>query len=147
MANNRCDDTHYGEQSLGPLFEQPKPEDPFDRSEFRPTTLEAQIGRLIWQHKGRDHPISIARIGELTKMSDRTIKGVVESLIVLHKMRIGGKRDAPAGYFVIESIDDQQAAVGPYWAQVRAMLRRLCVLESPAVVRELLGQMALELEG
>ena len=147
MRNDRCDDTRYAEQSLGPLFEQPKPEDPFDRSEFRPTSLEAQIGRLIWQHKGRDHPISIARIRELTTMSDRAIKDVVESLIVTHKMRIGARRDAPAGYFVIETIEDQQTAVKPYRSQILAMLRRLRVLESPEEIRKFLGQMALELEG
>ena len=136
----------YGEQRLGPLFDQPV-DGPFARSKFRPTGHETLIASLIWQHRGRARPISITRLQELTGLSERTIKGVVEELVVSHRMRIGARREDPSGYFIIEDAADLEAAVKPYKAQVIAMLRRLRALESAEAVREFLGQLALELEG
>lgn len=131
----------YGDtQALGPLFDA----GPFGQSKIQPTAMEALVAGMIWKHKGRNNPISIARISELTKLSDRTIKGVVERLIVTHKIRIGARRDEPAGYFVIEGIEDLDAAVGPYKAQMLSMLHRLRVLAPPEVVREFLGQLKIE---
>lgn len=133
------------DRSPGPLFEQRR-EGPFARSKIKPTSLEALIAGLIWQHRGRGRPIAIARIRELTSCGERTIKGLVEELIVTHKMRIGARRGESPGYFIIEDIEDQEAAVGPYKAQILAMLRRLRVLESPESLREFLGQLAIEME-
>jgi hypothetical protein len=120
---------------------------PFAGSKLRPTKPEILLAGLIWQHRGRERPLSIARLRELTGVNERAIKGIVEQLIVAHKMRIGGRREEPAGYFMIEDSEDQAAAVGPYKAQILAMLRRLRVLESREALREFLGQLRLEAEG
>ena len=119
---------------------------PFAGSRLRPTKLEILIAGLIWQHKGRAQPVSIAHLKELTGINERAIKGIVEQLIVSHKMRIGGRREEPAGYYIIEDLGDQQTAVGPYKAQILSMLRRLRVLESREMLREFLGQMSIEVE-
>jgi hypothetical protein len=127
----------------GPLF-RVEEETPFSHSPVRPNQEEILLGSLIWKHRGRANPISIARLHEITGLSDRQIKGIVEQLVVTHKIRIGGRREEPAGYFVIESAEDLESAVKPYKAQVIAMWRRLRVLEAPQALKELLGQLKLE---
>jgi len=69
---------------------------------------------------------------------------VVEQLVVSHWMKIGGRREAPAGYYMIETAEDLATAVGPYRAQIISMWRRLRVLMQPQALRELLGQLKLE---
>jgi hypothetical protein len=136
------DDYYSGTPGIrGPLFES---DTPFSRSTVQPAPDEALVAALIWQHRGRANPISIARLRQLTGFSERQIKGLVEQLVVTHKMRIGGRREEPAGYFIIETAEDQAAAVGPYKSQILAMWKRLRVLEQPHALRELLGQLRLE---
>jgi hypothetical protein len=129
-----------------PLFDGWQGDGPFKLSALPPTTLEALIGCLIWKHHGRENPISIAKLRELTGVGERTIKDIVEQLVVSHKVPIGGRREEPVGYFIIENAEDQAAAAGPYKSQILAMLRRLRVLESPEGMREFLGQLRLEAE-
>jgi hypothetical protein len=124
----------------GPLFDA----GPFDGSPNTPTPDEVLVGGLIWRHTGRANPISIAHIHTLTGYSERQIKGIVEQLVVTHRLRIGAKREEPAGYFMIQDGADQAAAVGPYRSQILSMWKRLRVLESQQGLRELQGQLKLE---
>ncbi len=117
---------------------------PFSRSTARPEPDEVLLASLIWRHRGKDNPISIARLRELTGYTERQIKDLVEQLVVTHGMRIGGRRGEPGGYFVIETAEDQAAAVRPYKLQILAMWKRLRKLEEPHSLRELLGQLKLE---
>jgi hypothetical protein len=138
------DSDFYGMPTIGgPLFEALE-DTPFARSPVRPAKEEALVGGLIWKHRGRSNPVSIARLRELTGLSERQVKGVVEQLVTTHKMRIGGRREEPSGYFMVESAEDLDAAVKPYKAQIIAMWRRLRVLEAPQGLKELLGQLKLE---
>jgi hypothetical protein len=126
---------------VGPLFKEI--DDPFWQSIHTPTTMERLVAELIWS-RTRANPISITDLREETGADERTVKEIVESLITFHKVRIGAARGKPNGYFMIRSIQDQEAAVKPYRSQVRAMLRRLRVLESPEAVKEFLGQLQTE---
>lgn len=120
----------------------------FDRSTVRADRMEVLIAALIWPRRGRERPISIAEIIQMAGvegLTERTVKGVVEQLVVTHRCRIGARRDAPAGYFWIADAEDQAAAVNPYKAQILSMLRRLRVLDSAEDYRAFVGQ--LELEG
>lgn len=119
-------------------------EGPFSASQLPPTKEEILVASLIWQRRGRGNPISIARLRQLTGFSERQIKGIVEQLVVAHRMRIGARREEPAGYFMIETAEDLEAAVKPYRNQILAMWRRLRVLEQPQRLSELLGQLRLE---
>jgi hypothetical protein len=133
-------DDIYGQKERGiegPLFES----DPFGESTAEPSAEENLVARLIWKHRGRRNPISIARLRENTGYSERQIKGIVESLVVNYGIRIGAKREEPAGYFVIEDAEDLAVAVGPYKAQIQAMLRRLRALEPSIAVREFIEQL------
>lgn len=108
------------------------------------TEMEAHAADLLRTAR-RDRPLPLSLLRCHLGVSERVAKGVIESLIVDHGMKIGASREEPHGYYVIESIEDQEAAVGPYRAQILAMLRRLRVLESPGAVREWLGQLQIEL--
>jgi hypothetical protein len=131
-------------QQAGMFGEKGRREGPFSASQLPPTKEEVLVASLIWQRRGRGNPISIARLRQLTGFSERQIKGLVEQLVVAHRMRIGARREDPAGYFMIETAEDLEAAVKPYRNQILAMWRRLRVLEKPQRLRELLGQLRLE---
>jgi hypothetical protein len=123
---------------------------PFARSKVPPTALEAVIAELIWNHAGRECPVSISEIirdvglGWAFELNARKVKEVVEQLRVMHRVPIGARRTAPFGYFRIVDAADREAAVGPYREQILTMWRTLRVLDSPERCRELLGQLALE---
>jgi hypothetical protein len=138
----------YRAPSWGPLFDQAAGPDPFVpwREGAKPTKDETLIAALIWKHKGRANPISIARLTETTKLGDRQIKGIVEELIVTHRLPIGAKREEPYGFFAIVDAADQETAVKPYRNQILSMLRRLRVLEDSGRLREFMGQIRMELE-
>jgi hypothetical protein len=119
----------------------------FDRSTTRPDRMEILIAAMIWFRRGRTNPISIAeiiRLAGVEGLTDRTVKGVVEQLVVTHRCRIGARRDEPCGYYWIVDAEDQAAAVSPYKAQILSMLRRLRVLDSHEDYRAFVGQLALE---
>ncbi len=126
------------------FVEKGRREGPFSASQLPPTKEEVLVASLIWQRRGRGNPISIARLRQLTGFSERQIKGIVEQLVVAHRMRIGARREDPAGYFMIETAEDLEAAVKPYRNQILAMWRRLRVLEQTHKLMELLGQLRLE---
>lgn len=143
MAGKNQDDV-YGED-FGPLFEQNN-DAIFTQSQFRPTPMEKLVAELIAQHKGREHPISNRRLQELTHLSERDVKDIVEVLVCQHQARIGGRRGNPCGYFLVVDAEDLKMAVKPYRSQIRRMAQRLRVLEGREAVVELLGQMRLEVE-
>lgn len=141
--NHDADDFFGGLEDL-PLFQA----DPFADSTQKPTPEELAVGALVWRHKGRANPLPIARLRELTGYTERQIKGVIEQLIVTHRMQIGARREDPAGYFMIQNAEDLDAAVRPYKSQILAMVRRLRVLDPSHHSRlEFMGQIRCELEG
>jgi hypothetical protein len=116
---------------------------PFARSTIEPNALERLVAQLIWARR-RSNPITIAEICRGDNRAAREVKAAVESLVTVHRCRIGARRGEPAGYFWIQTAEDQAAAVGPYRAQILAMLRRLRVLDSAEDYRRFVGQLALE---
>ncbi len=136
-------DEFYGSQTVaGPLFEQRDP-GPFALSRAQASPDELLIAGLIWKHKGRANPISLARLRELTNFSERHIKSVVEQLVVTHRIRIGARREEPVGYFVIVDAEDQLTAARTFRNQILAMWRRLKVIDDRRSLVEFLGQLNL----
>ena len=123
-----------------PLFD-----GPFAHSKLTPTAHEKVIAGLIFQ-RARILPISIADITVCTGLDERTVKGHVEQLRSAHRCAIGSSRQAPAGYFWIRTAADRDTAVKPYREQILSMWRTLRVLDSPAALRELHGQLRLEVD-
>ncbi len=147
-AHSDADDFVGGEPGAGPLFDaQESLSAAFAASKVSPSGIERVVAEIIWRHQGRGNPISIAALCKAAGQSERSIKGIVEQLVVTHRMRIGGYRGGggdQVGYAVIVDAQDQAAAVGPYLSQIRAMVRRLRVLTSAREVAELLGQLSIE---
>ncbi len=133
--------------SPGPLFAEPG-DGPFARSRIRPEPLEGLIAGVIWRHRGRMNPISIAEIIRTcaTRLDERTVKRVVEQLRLAHRCRIGARREEPHGYYRIVDRADLEAAIRPYLHQIRAMARVIRALCTEAEWAEYSGQARLEFD-
>jgi hypothetical protein len=131
---------------MGPLFRmEAKADGPFAASKIEPSGIERVIAEIIWTHRGRKNPISIDMLSRSVGRDERTVKGVVEQLVVTHGLKIGGSRaEAGGGYFVVVDAEDLEAAVRPYRSQILAMWRRLRVLCEAHALRELHGQLTIE---
>jgi len=116
----------------------------FAASKVAPTATERVVAEIIDLHRGRGNPISIATLSKATGKNERDIKGIVEELVVTHRLRIGAARGEPVGYFVIMDAADLQAATGPYRAQIIHMWRRLRALLAKHELAELHGQLRIE---
>jgi hypothetical protein len=115
----------------------------FAASKVAPSAKERMVAEIVWRHQGRANPISINTLCKSTGYSEREIKGIVEQLVVTHRLRIGGKRGEPVGYFVVVDLEDLEAAVRPYRDQIFAMWRRLAVLMERHALAEMAGQLAM----
>lgn len=141
-------DDYSVRESPGPLFEQVERQGPFARSKFQPSPTELAVASLIWRHRGRKNPISIARIIEtvgIPGLDERAVKQTVADLVVMHRCRIGASRSQDGGgYYWIVDAEDQEAAVRPFLKQMVEMGRRLRVLMSKEDYQELVGQLRFE---
>lgn len=139
----------------GPLFDS----NPFDHSPLgEPSTeFERIVADLIWRHKGRADPISIAQIRANVNLSERAVKGVVAALRTDHCMPIGALRGAsdtrgsvsihdeqPVGYFWIVDAEDREIATAPYRSQILTMWRTLRRLDTVQRLRSLRDELTVE---
>jgi hypothetical protein len=113
---------------------------------------DAEILRIIWPHKGAASPVRLAEIMDAmhwrdTQNNRRKVKGAVEWLIVGHRVPIGARRHAPAGYFLIVTPRDLAIALHPLRSEWYALLRRIYILEGKRALAKLFGQKLLEFEG
>lgn len=122
-----------------------KANDPFGRSKVTPTTQEKVMAEVIWAHQGRANAIPIAMLCKVMGVSERTVKGIKQQLIVTHRMRIGAERGVRPGYFIIADAEDLAVTVAAYQGQIIEMWRVLRVLLEGHELRRLHGQ--LEIEG
>lgn len=107
------------------------------------TVAYAVLSRLGWRNA-----ITIAELMQISdKLNERSVKAAVEELRTVFKLPIGSRREKPAGYFWICSPEDQIEGTKAYRQQVLTAFRVLRILDSPARVRELLGQLAMEVNG
>jgi hypothetical protein len=102
------------------------------------------VAEMIWPHQGSAHPIALKFIAKAIGKTERAVKGIVEQLVVTHRMRIGARREEPVGYFVVVTAEDLDIACKAYESQIFSMWRRLRVLRQPHHLRDLLGQLRIE---
>lgn len=124
-------------QAPGPLFAR----DWFAGSRQEATPVERVVAGIIMARGGWRRAIAAREVCEAVGVDDRTVRGVVEQLIVAHGLRIGS---SVAGYYAIETAEDLEMAVGRYRSQMVSMSRRLRVLMGKHELVELLGQLGLE---
>jgi hypothetical protein len=84
--------------------------------------------------------VKLAVLMHITAKNERDVRGIVEQLVVTHRMRIGASAD---GYYMIVDAEDLEAAIARPKSQIFAMWRRLRVLLEPHALRELHGQLGL----
>lgn len=126
------------------LFDAPMEAEPFAESKVPPDAAERAVAGIIWRHQGRGNPIAIETLQRATGKGERAIKGIVEQLVVTHRMKIGAARSGEkVGYFVVVDAEDLEVAVKAYREQIFSMWRRLRVLLAPRVLRELHGQLVI----
>jgi hypothetical protein len=119
----------------------PEAESPFARSKVTPDPLERVIAAVIWRHRGRANAISAAHLTKITGKDDRTVRAIVEQLVITHRILIGG---SSAGYYIIVDAADLEADVARRKAQIFATWRRLRVLLEPHQLAHLHGQLLLD---
>lgn len=77
---------------------------------------------------------------------DRTVKGAVKELIEDHEVPIGSSRiTGQAGYFLLISVDDLEAAERPLRAEILSLAKRLRTINpSSRFARMIAGQLAID---
>jgi hypothetical protein len=118
-----------------------------DRADVPYTKEERLVAAELFLRRGRQNAVSIARLKRATGMSERAIKGAVESLIERQRLLIGSSRMPPFGYYMISTGEEIEDTCRALRNQALKMLRRVHALQGRDKVRlrKLLGQMELEI--
>ena len=90
-----------------------------------------------------DSPVPIAEIQLRTRMSARAVKASVERPRN-NGEPIGASRGAVAGYYLVRTAEDAEAAVRPLWRQILSELRTVRLMLPEARYRELVGQLRID---
>ncbi len=112
---------------------------------------QAQVLKILSTRLGGEQAIGAKEIlaqagAQPTVTKRRWLKGVIEDLVKLHGIPIGGRRGKPSGYFIVVTAADQEIAVGPLKCEIRALARRVRMLSGKEYLARLLGQLAMEFE-
>jgi hypothetical protein len=118
-------------------------------SNVPPTSAEwAVFSELGLFYHGRENALALKSIRIRTGMSEREIKKAVQGLRLRHRVRIGstrGRRGLPTGYFIVESVEDRDAAAQPYNRQIVNMARvSRAIYGNDREFKAWLGQLELE---
>jgi len=76
-----------------------------------------QVLGIIKDRHGRKRAIPVADISELTGIHPRAVRDIVKRLIEHHRVRIGSSLGSPAGYYMIETMEEAE--------QIERTLRKL----------------------
>lgn len=117
---------------------------------------ERAVLRCLEQALGREKAVALKEIGRQTGLSDRAIKGVVESLRSAHGLKVGSCRAQPdlqthgVGYYWITNAEELLDTVRPFVRQAVTMLRTADALTGgrygfARAALERAGQLRLEL--
>jgi len=114
---------------------------------LEPASAEARtVAFAVLARPGWRKAISISELVEISgKLNERSVKAAVEELRTVFRLPIGSRREKPAGYFWICSPEDQDEGTKAYRRQLITTARTLRILDSPERLRELLGQLQVEL--
>ena len=97
------------------------------------------MGEIIWRHKGRIEPVSINELRRKTNLDERSIKSLVEDLVMTHNLLIGSSRvSGKRGYFIVLDHEDFKWACGAYEKQIETMQKRMLHLRGLAAAKGIL---------
>ncbi|MDM8281019.1 hypothetical protein QUW35_10145 [Ligilactobacillus agilis] len=82
---------------------------------------------------GAKKPIKAKEIQERTGLSIRTIRDIINNLIIFHGVKIGAIRTGKEqGYFIATNRQELELAIRPLQAQINDMNRRIASLKENA---------------
>lgn len=102
--------------------------------------------RLLRWHKGAEHAKPLGELAALLKVTPRDAKQIKKTLVEDFGIPIGASRQEPYGYFLCISPEDYELARRPFEGELLSIVRHLRALDGGDRVREMLGQLKLELE-
>lgn len=100
--------------------------------------VQRELLEQLRRHRGAADPITIAQLQKNLRhgpddrlTSPRLVKDSIKQLIEVFGIPIGASRRPPAGYFLIVTPADAEAAARPLLAEIHSLSRRLrCILGS-----------------
>lgn len=123
-----------------------------DASGFPLPEFERHLLGILAKRRGAENAIQVKDLAVRLDVSEREIKGMVRTLVVDFGVRIGASRGSssrtgtqPAGYYIAIRPQEIAATRHAYVSEIRALAKRIKVLEGPQFAAELFGQLALEM--
>jgi hypothetical protein len=98
------------------------------------TEQECRILNILYEHKGRNKPITVGKIVVLTGISEREVRQIVKNLLEIHHYPIASSVNPPYGYYLITDPEEAEQCLGQYYARAKEVLKRANILNE--VVRE-----------
>jgi hypothetical protein len=109
---------------------------------------EARVwGYLQERARGRVNAVTQPWIAGELGMGVREVQEVLHSLVADHGLPICTTSGKPPGAFIAEDAEDLRVGESNLRGRIVAIARRYRALHGSAAARELLGQLAMELEG
>lgn len=104
--------------------------------------------RLLWDvvsgHRGRARAVSAADLAHATGLPDRAVRATIKTLIEQFGCPIASTPQAPAGYFIPETLEEIRETLDSLKGRALSILHRMARLRGEALP-DLVGQLALEL--
>jgi len=88
------------------------------------TYLEETILNILQAHQGKDNPITVQELEEMTLASSRKIRKIVASLVIHHNIPIASSVHYPYGFYLITDKDEALACLRQYWSRVKEVANR-----------------------
>lgn len=107
---------------------------------------EARVLSELRAHRGRERAIRVEDLGRACGISGRECQEVVHRLRIEHGIAIASAAGKPAGYYLIATADELEACVREHRSKALSTLAAMAALRR-IHLRELLGQLALEVAG
>lgn len=84
---------------------------------------------VLDRHRGRASAISKEALAAECGLNERHVRNLIVSLIKHHGAAIGSSSSPPAGYFLIQTAADNDAAKGELRHRIIQLARRLAMLQ------------------
>lgn len=110
------------------------------------TAEQRDLLRLLQWHKSVAQAITIADISAKLSIDARAVKEAVRSLVVDFRLPIMGSRRPPYGYYLAITPEEISQGLKTLRGEIVELARRIRSVESTNYLREMLGQIAVELE-
>lgn len=109
------------------------------------TEDEQLVWDLVSGHRGRARAVSASDLAHATGLTDRAVRAIIKTLIEQFGCPIASTPQAPAGYFLPETLEEIRETLDSLKGRALSILHRMARLRGEALP-DLVGQLALELK-